>query len=135
MLLKYSSLKFSSMRVSWQVKCQSIGSFLWCLVFSEFIELYLDYQYSTSVSNKNLALHWREKACPGTMFPVKCCKLHLVFKILSKSHMLDIFQFQVCTTNVHINYDFILSKSLNSPDLYIYISWLSKEKTQFVLAH
>ena len=25
----------------------------------------------------------------------------------------------MCTTNVHINYDFILSKSLNSPNLYI----------------
>ena len=44
-------------------------------------------------------------------FLVKCCKLHSVFKILSKSNM--------WATNVHINYDFILSKSLNSPNLYI----------------
>ena len=44
-------------------------------------------------------------------FLVKCCKLHSVFKIPLKSHM--------CTTNVHINYDFILSKSLNNPNLYI----------------
>ena len=29
------------------------------------------------------------------------------------------FQFQVCTTNVQVNYDFILLKSLNSPNLYI----------------
>ena len=29
------------------------------------------------------------------------------------------FKFQVCTTNVYINYGFILSKSLNSPNLYI----------------
>ena len=52
-------------------------------------------------------------------FLVKCSKLHSVFKILSKSHMLGIFQ--VCTTNVHINYDFILSRILNSP--YLYINW------------
>ena len=29
------------------------------------------------------------------------------------------FKFQVCITNVHIGYDFILSNSLNSPNLYI----------------
>ena len=54
-------------------------------------------------------------------FLAKCCKLHSVFKILSKSYMLDIFECQVCTTNVHISYDFILSKSLNSPN--VYINW------------
>ena len=51
-------------------------------------------------------------------FLVKCCKLHSVFKILSKSHMLDIF-FQVSATNIYINYDLVLSKSLNSPNLFI----------------
>ena len=138
------------------------------------IEIYLDQQYSEPVSNKNLALHWRQDSCPVTtliflvfscwaiwrvitcspfnfatifnqycttftfpplkkitkhrfiiqhmvipfsfkftnpalhkytsssslsksskflilQFLVKCCKLHSVFKILSKSHMLDIF--------------------------------------------
>ena len=48
-------------------------------------------------------------------FMVICCKLNSVFKILSMSHMLDI----LCTTNVHINYDFIILKSLHSPNLYI----------------
>ena len=46
-------------------------------------------------------------------FLVKCWKQHSVFQILSKSHMLDIFFFQVFTTNFHINHDFILSKRLN----------------------
>ena len=55
-------------------------------------------------------------------FLVKCCKLYSVFKILSKvTYVRYFFLFQVCTTNVHINYDFVLSKSLNSPNLYI--SW------------
>ena len=27
---------------------------------------YLDHQYSESVSNKNLALHWQQDSCPGT---------------------------------------------------------------------
>ena len=52
-------------------------------------------------------------------FLVKCLKLHSVFKILSKSHMLDIFLIQSVYHKFHINYDFILSKSLNSPNLYI----------------
>ena len=52
-------------------------------------------------------------------FLVKCCKLHSVFKILSKSHTLDVYLFQLCTTNFHTNYDLILSKSLNSLNLYI----------------
>ena len=52
-------------------------------------------------------------------FLVKCCKLHSAFKFLSKSHMLDIFLISVCTTSFHMNYDFILSKSLYSPNLYI----------------
>ena len=50
-------------------------------------------------------------------FLVKCCKSHSVFKIPSKSHTLDILQFQVCTTSVDTNYDFILSKSLDNPNL------------------
>ena len=29
------------------------------------------------------------------------------------------FKFQLCTANLYINYDFILSKSLNSPNPYI----------------
>ena len=51
----------------------------------------------------------------------KCCKLHSVFKILSKSHMSEIFfNFKcVCSTNAHRNYDFLLLKSLNSPNLCI----------------
>ena len=49
-------------------------------------------------------------------FLVKCCKVHSVFKILSKP---PFFKFQVCATNAHINYDFILSRTLNSPNLYI----------------
>ena len=57
-------------------------------------------------------------------FLVKSCKFHSVFKIPSKSRMLEMFVLQslylkVCTSNFHINYDFILSKSLNSPNLYI----------------
>ena len=52
-------------------------------------------------------------------FLVKCCKLQSIFKFLSKSYMLDDFWFQVRYTNVHIINDFILSKSLNSPNLYI----------------
>ena len=52
-------------------------------------------------------------------FLVKRCKLHSVFKILPKSHMLEYFQLQVCPTNIHIKYDLILLKSLNSPNLYI----------------
>ena len=42
-------------------------------------------------------------------FLVKYCKLHSVFKILTKSHMLGFL-------------NFILSKGLNSPNLYI--SWV-----------
>ena len=49
-------------------------------------------------------------------FLLICCKLNSVFKILSKLHIS--FQFLVCTTNVYINYDFILSNSLRSPNLY-----------------
>ena len=72
-------------------------------------------------------------------FLIKCSKFHSVFKILSKSHMADIFQFQACTRNVHINYDFLLQKKLNSHNLCI--KWATmgypdcqNEKTQFVHA-
>ena len=55
-------------------------------------------------------------------FLVKCCKLHLVFKILSKSHMLDIFLissvYYKCLYKLWFHY---LSKSLNSPN--VYINW------------
>ena len=50
-------------------------------------------------------------------FLVKCFKFHLAFKTLSKPHMLDIFLIKsVC---YKCSFDFILSKSLNSPNLYI----------------
>ena len=39
----------------------------------------------------------------------------------SVTYVRHFFKFQVCITNVHINYDFILSRSLISPNLYI--SW------------
>ena len=66
-------------------------------------------------------------------FLVKCCKLHSVFKILSKSQMLEIFLISSVSykcLSVHINYDFILSKSLNSPNLYI--NWASIWICEFV---
>ena len=51
---------------------------------------------------------------------MKCRKLHSVLKILPKSHILDkFFYFKDVVTNFHINYDFLLSKSLNSPNLCI----------------
>ena len=53
-------------------------------------------------------------------FLVKCCNLHSVFKVLSKSHLLDIF----LISSVYYKFSFevfILSKSLNSPNLHI--SW------------
>ena len=53
-------------------------------------------------------------------FLMKWCKLHLVVKLLSKPYVTffrRFFLFQVRTTNVNINYDFILSKSLNSSNL------------------
>ena len=62
-------------------------------------------------------------------FLVKCCKLHPVFKILSKSHMLDIFLISSVYYKVHINYDFILPKSLNSPNLYI--NWANMLYTNY----
>ena len=37
-------------------------------------------------------------------------------KVIYVKHL---FKFQVCATNIHTNYDFICSKSLNSPNLYI----------------
>ena len=52
-------------------------------------------------------------------FLVKCCKLHWVFKILSKSYMLDIFSVSSVYCNCSINYVFILSKNLNRPNPYI----------------
>ena len=53
--------------------------------------------------------------------------MHSVFKILSKSHMLVVFfLFQVRTTVFH---DFILSKSLNSPNLYI--NWATVLHTDY----
>ena len=60
-------------------------------------------------------------------FLVKYCKLHSIFKILSKSHLLDIFQ--VWTTNLYINFDFIFSKCLNSPNLYI--NWANMWYTDY----
>ena len=60
-------------------------------------------------------------------FLVKYCKLHSIFKILSKSHLLDIFQ--VWTTNLYINFDFIFSKCLNSPNLYI--NWTNMWYTDY----
>ena len=65
---------------------------------------------SISKSSKFLILH----------FLVECCKLHSVFQNSIKVAYVRCFlKFEVCTTNVQINYDFILSKSLNSPNLYI----------------
>ena len=55
------------------MKCQLIGAF--SLVFDiqwtqcqylEQIEIYLDHQYSESLSNKNSTLHWRQNSCRGT---------------------------------------------------------------------
>ena len=46
-------------------------------------------------------------------FLVKCCKLHSVFKILSKSHMLDIFLIQVCTNWANMWYPDYQNKKLN----------------------
>ena len=52
-----------------------------------------------------------------TRFLVKCC---IQFSKFCQRHIcLIFFKFPLCTTNVHINYDFILPKSLNSPNLYI----------------
>ena len=50
-------------------------------------------------------------------FQVKCCKMHSVFKILPKSYMLDIFL--ISSVYYKCSYDFIVSKSINSPNLYI----------------
>ena len=49
------------------------------------------------------------------------------------------FKFQVCATNVRINYDFIPSKRLNIPNLSIkwatmWYPWLPKKRTQFAHA-
>ena len=59
MLLTYCFLKFSLMRATWQ---DWLELFPWCLTFRESIvsacKRYIDHQYSESVSNKNLALHW-----------------------------------------------------------------------------
>ena len=61
------------MLVSGQVKCHWTWAF--SLVFDiqwihcQYLlqtELYLDHQYSESVSNKNLALYRRQNSCPGT---------------------------------------------------------------------
>ena len=52
-------------------------------------------------------------------FLVKCCKLQPVFKIPPKSHMLEIFLISSVCYKVYIICDFILSKSLNSLNLYI----------------
>ena len=75
------------MRVNWPVKCQcqTIGAIslvfdnqlIHCQYLQE-IEIYLDDQYSESVSNKNLALHWQQNSCPGialTFLVFSCCHL------------------------------------------------------------
>ena len=52
-------------------------------------------------------------------FLVKWCKLHSVFKILSKSQMLDIFLILSVYYKCSYKLWFILSRSLNSPNLNI----------------
>ena len=52
-------------------------------------------------------------------FLVKCCKLHSVFKILSKSHMLDIFLISSVYYKCSYKLYFILSKNFNSLNLCI----------------
>ena len=63
------------------------------------IQLCLDYQYSESVSNKNLALHWRQNSCPGTTL------IFFGFQLLSHFESDHLFTFnfptmyrQYCTT-------------------------------------
>ena len=58
-------------------------------------------------------------------FQVKCCKMHSVFKILPKSYMLDIFL--ISSVYYKCSYDFIVSKSFNSPNQLStikYINWV-----------
>ena len=58
------------------------------------------------------------KFCSFWWYGTSCIQ----FSKFCQSHICYIFlKFQVCTTNVQINYDFILSKSLNSPNLYTLI--------------
>ena len=52
-------------------------------------------------------------------FLVKCCKLHSVSKILSKSHMLDILLISSVYYKCSYKLSFHSLKSLNSPNLYI----------------
>ena len=68
------------MHISWQVKCQLIGAFslvsdiqwIHCQYLQQ-IEIYLEHQYSESVSNKSLALCWRQNGCLGRTFLVFSC--------------------------------------------------------------
>ena len=52
-------------------------------------------------------------------FLAKCYKLHSVFKILSKSHMLDIFLISSVYCKCSYKLWFLSLKELNSPNLYI----------------
>ena len=107
------------MPVKWQVTdwFQLIGAFslvsdierIHCQYLSH-IEIYLHHQYSESVSNKNLALYWRQNSCLGTtlIFLVfSCCA---IWRVITYSPL----TFQQCFINTPQHLLSLLSKTLSN---------------------
>ena len=137
------------MHVSWQVKCLLIRAFP--LVFDiqrincqhlEQIEIYLDHQYSESVSNKNVALHWRRNSCPGATLIFLVFSCWAIWRVITCSpltlrqcfintpqHLLSFLQkhYQTPVHNVAYGHSFLLH--IKSPALHKYLSPLSLLKS------
>ena len=78
------------MRVSWQVKRQLIGVFDIQWIHCQYLwqtELYLDHQYSESVSNKNLALRRRQNSCLGTTLIFLVFSCWAVWRVITCSRL------------------------------------------------
>ena len=68
------------------------------------------FTFNSPAIHKYVSASARSKASKFLIpqFLVKCSKLYSVFKILSKSLMLDIFNFKCVLTIININYGFLL---------------------------
>ena len=126
------------MRVSWQVKRQLIGVFsllfdiqwIHCQYLQQ-IEIYLDHQYSESVSNKNLALHWRQDSCPSTTLIFLVFSCWAIWRVIICSS-LTLRRYFINTAQ-HLL--FLLSKTLpNTNSEYSVWSFLSPSHLKVLLS-
>ena len=87
------------------MKCQLIGAFsvvfniqwIHCKYLQQ-IEIYLDYHYSESVSDKNVALRLRQNSCPGTTLVFLVFSCWAIWRVIACSTLSSMMFYQYCIT-------------------------------------